>query len=131
MMKGHRPIVLHRPEKRYLLEHAQKPIQFGLKVILVLQLAATNKPDIVAPGNGICVNCYSGNGRDIEYRSGTSFSAPIVSGVIALCRKVSGDPDQIKEALQQSAIKLMDPKTGQHYEQKKQGFGRINAKGGL
>jgi subtilisin family serine protease len=43
-----------------------------------------DKPDIVAPGSAILVACSRG---DTESRAGTSYSAAIVSSVIALwCR---------------------------------------------
>ncbi|MBM3278348.1 MAG: S8 family serine peptidase [Candidatus Handelsmanbacteria bacterium] len=64
------------------------------------------KPDVVAPGEGVVTVAV----RGAEYLrlSGTSFAAPLVSGVCALLRQAqpSWGPGQVQEALRRSAEDL-------------------------
>jgi serine protease AprX len=66
------------------------------------------KPDVVAPGEGVVTVAV----RDADYvrLNGTSFAAPLVSGVCALIVQAqpSWGPGQLQEALHQSAEDLGD-----------------------
>jgi serine protease AprX len=84
-----------------------------------------DKPDVVAPGNAMWIEC-SNHGH--ESRDGTSYSTALVSGIVALCRKKTTVPQDIKDALISKAIKLTSPDTGAHYHRHIQGEGRIDAK---
>jgi len=87
------------------------------------------KPDVVAPGVGICAaeydnwlserRCLDDNHIAI---SGTSMATPHVAGVAALIRQAHPDwvPDEIKAILKNSAKDLS-------YEIFAQGYGRVNA----
>jgi len=84
-----------------------------------------DKPDVVAPGSGILIECAKDG---LESRAGTSFSAAFVSGVVALCREKTTFPTDIKDALRSKAVRLKDPNTGTPYHKHIQGEGRIDAK---
>lgn len=79
------------------------------------------KPDILAPGSNI-ISCKCAQG---EYRalSGTSMSAPIVSGAIALLLEKYPDlsPDDVKYMLKLSCDDLNEPSN-------RQGWGLLNIK---
>ena len=79
------------------------------------------KPDIVAPG----VNIYAAS-PNMEYKtlSGTSMSAPHVSGLAALIKQKNDNwsAEQIKSAIKNSAIILQEPE-----KVNIQGFGGIDA----
>jgi subtilisin family serine protease len=64
--------------------------------------------DLVAPGTGIRSTTRGG---DYGMANGTSFSAPIVSGVVALAWSVQPDlrPVSIQDVLLRSAVDLGDP----------------------
>ena len=83
-----------------------------------------DKPDIVAPGTAIIIECSTGG---YELRAGTSFSAALVSGVIALLRENTSDPQRVKKALTDTAMKIKDPYTKGDYPNNIQGHGLINA----
>lgn len=80
------------------------------------------KPEIVCPGTGV-VSC---NNRRFGYspKSGTSMSAPIVSGVIALMLQKYPDLSnkEIKKRLYETAVDIGLPKSHQ-------GWGQINPMG--
>jgi len=59
------------------------------------------KPDVVALGNGVIVASVGG-GTPYEYQSGTSFSAPIVTGILAITAQRWGRA-KAREKLVQSA----------------------------
>jgi serine protease AprX len=92
----------------------------------LLNPGTCTKPDIVAPGSGIYVQCSEDGSR--EYRTGTSFSAAIVSSIVGRCCEINNDPHLIRQALEKTAVKLIDPATRQDYPKADQGNGRINAK---
>lgn len=77
------------------------------------------KPDIVAPGNNI-ISCRYNDGR-YKALSGTSMSAPIVSGAIALLleKEPNLSPDDVKYMLKLSAKDLNQPHN-------KQGWGLLD-----
>ncbi len=77
------------------------------------------KPDIVAPGAGIISTWKDGTFRSL---SGTSMSAPHVSGVAALLLETdpSLNPDDVKNILRASAVDL-------GLDQNTQGAGRVDA----
>ena len=64
------------------------------------------KPDVVAPGEGVVT--VEARGVDYLRLSGTSFAAPLVSGVCALLRQAqpAWGPGRLQEALRQSAEDL-------------------------
>ena len=80
------------------------------------------KPDVVAPGSGVVVADLrrGGYGR----RGGTSFAAPLVSGVCALLLQIHPEwgPDQVLEALRSTALDLGTAGPDTVY-----GWGQINA----
>ena len=80
------------------------------------------KPDVVAPGSGVVVADLrrGGYGR----RGGTSFAAPLVSGVCALLLQIHPEwgPDQVLEALRSTALDLGAAGPDTVY-----GWGQINA----
>lgn len=67
------------------------------------------KPEILAPGTGIKSCSYRGNGYEIK--SGTSMSAPIISGAIALLLQKYPEmtPAQVKLRLYERAVALHEP----------------------
>ncbi len=83
------------------------------------------KPDLVAPGTGI-TSCnyrfsYTNPASMYAKKSGTSMSAPIVSGAIALLLSVAGElrPVEVKMLLRESAKDL-------GYPRNRQGWGMLD-----
>lgn len=68
------------------------------------------KPEILAPGTGIKSCSYRGNGYEIK--SGTSMSAPIISGMLALLLQKYPHltPAEVKLRLYQRAVRMDDAK---------------------
>ncbi len=86
------------------------------------------KPDITAPGVGIyAARMGSGNGG--ISMSGTSMATPHIAGVAALLRQAHGDwtAEQIKAAMMNTAVDLMDEKGQPVNEIPRQGAGRVDA----
>lgn len=69
------------------------------------------KPDLVAPGKFVCVAEWDGERGKIGFCSGTSFSAPIVSGAVAcLCQAFpNSDNMEIFDALRATASNAKKP----------------------
>lgn len=69
-----------------------------------------NRLDIMAPGTNICSTAWSASNQTSNYAcgDGTSFSAPLVSGVVGLllAQNPSLTPSQVRAALINSAKKL-------------------------
>ena len=88
-----------------------------------------NNLDILAPGQSIITTIPN---NQYDYQSGTSYSSPIVGGVIALMKQANPNltPAQIDEILHKSADKIddadcqYDQTTGKSYYC---GYGKINA----
>lgn len=83
------------------------------------------KPDLTAPG----YNVLSSAPQDAyAYASGTSMSAPHVSGGAALMKQLHPDwsPKEIKSLLTNYSEKLIDPATSSPYSVFLQGAGRMN-----
>ena len=80
------------------------------------------KPDVVAPGSGVAVADLRRGGY--VRKGGTSFAAPLVSGVCALLLQKNPDwgPDQVLEALRSTALDLGAAGPDTVY-----GWGQINA----
>ena len=80
------------------------------------------KPDVVAPGIGVATADLRGGGYRL--RGGTSFAAPLVSGVCALLLQIHPEwgPDQVLEALRSTALDLGTAGPDTVY-----GWGQINA----
>ncbi len=80
------------------------------------------KPDVVAPGSGVVVADLRRGGY--VRRGGTSFAAPLVSGVCALLLQKNPEwtPDQVLEALRSTALDLGVAGPDTVY-----GWGQINA----
>ena len=80
------------------------------------------KPDVVAPGSGVVVADLRRGGY--VRRGGTSFAAPLVSGVCALLLQKNPEwrPDQVLEALRSTALDLGAAGPDTVY-----GWGQINA----
>ena len=80
------------------------------------------KPDVVAPGSGVVVADLRRGGY--ARRGGTSFAAPLVSGVCALLLQKNPEwtPDQVLEALRSTALDLGAAGPDTVY-----GWGQINA----
>jgi serine protease AprX len=81
-----------------------------------------DKPDVVAPGSGLLINCPIGGQ---EYRTGTSISTAIVSAIVTFLRNKNPDPYKVKQSLVKTATELKDPE-GKVYDKQIQGAGRIN-----
>jgi len=80
------------------------------------------KPDVVAPGNGVVVaNLRRG---DYMRNTGTSFAAPLVSGVCALLLQMHPEwgPAEVLEALRSTALDLGEAGPDTVY-----GWGQVNA----
>jgi subtilisin family serine protease len=77
--------------------------------------------DVAAPGQAIM---STARGSATSYWSGTSFSAPVVSGILALMWSVNPNltPDQVQSALFTSAADLGSPGRDEFY-----GWGRVDA----
>ena len=82
------------------------------------------KPDLVAPGQGVVVADIRSGGY--VRNNGTSFAAPIVSGISALMLQINPDwkPDQVLSELKSSALDLGDSGADTVY-----GWGLVNALG--
>ena len=82
------------------------------------------KPDLVAPGQGVVVADIRSGGY--IRNNGTSFAAPIVSGISALMLQINPDlePNQVLSMLRGSAIDLGDSGADTVY-----GWGLVNALG--
>ncbi len=80
------------------------------------------KPDVVAPGSGVVVADLRRGGY--ARKGGTSFAAPLVSGVCALLlqKNPEWEPDQVLEALRSTALDLGVAGPDTVY-----GWGQINA----
>ena len=80
------------------------------------------KPDVVAPGRGVAAADLQGGGYRL--RGGTSFAAPLVSGVCALLLQIHPEwgPAQVLEALRSTALDLGAAGPDTVY-----GWGQINA----
>ena len=80
------------------------------------------KPDVVAPGSGVVVADLRRGGY--VRMGGTSFAAPLVSGVCALLlqKNPAWGPDQVMEALRSTALDLGTAGPDTVY-----GWGQINA----
>ncbi len=85
------------------------------------------KPEIAAPGVSI-TSAFSGRGVRGIRASGTSMSAPHISGVVALLRQYrpTASPAQIKSMLIANT-KLMRSPAGNRYRTYQQGGGRVDA----
>ncbi|MBO5302434.1 MAG: S8 family peptidase [Lachnospiraceae bacterium] len=73
------------------------------------------KPEILAPGTGI--KSCSCHGYGYEVKSGTSMSAPVISGAIALLLQKYPDmtPAQVKLRLYERAVALKEPGKRQYW----------------
>lgn len=80
------------------------------------------KPDVVAPGSGVAVADPRGGGY--VRQGGTSFAAPLVSGVCALLLQIhpAWTPPQVLEALRSTALDLGAAGPDTVY-----GWGQVNA----
>ncbi|HSL24414.1 MAG TPA: S8 family peptidase [Vicinamibacterales bacterium] len=111
------------------------------------------KPDLVAPGDKLVSNCAltstlvnlypslrekGKRGACYIKLSGTSMSAAVTSGVVALMLEASRysnannppiSPNAVKAILQYTAIPVVNPETGDPYDALTQGAGGINAIG--
>jgi subtilisin family serine protease len=116
-------IVQHKPVLQCPWLLPQNLTQYDEEVVEGPTLDQRDKPDIVAPGSAILVACSRG---DTESRAGTSYSAAIVSSVIALCRNITSNPQEIKNALMSTAVKMIDPDRHSPYDKNIQGKGRID-----
>jgi subtilisin family serine protease len=83
------------------------------------------KPEISAPGAGI-ISAKAGSGAQGVAQSGTSMSAPMVSGAAALLRQRHPDwsVEEIKAALMNTAKPLRSPE-GVPYPESRMGAGRL------
>ena len=80
------------------------------------------KPDVVAPGQGVVVANIRGG--DYVRSSGTSFAAPLVSGVCILLLQAHSNwgPAEVQEALRRTATDLGDTGPDTDY-----GWGQVDA----
>lgn len=85
------------------------------------------KPEIAAPGLRV-VSAAAGSGNRLRRMSGTSMSAPFVSGVVALVRQYRPTitAPHVKAMVVGSAQKMNSP-SGVTYEVYQQGNGRVDA----
>lgn len=95
----------------------------------------TFKPDVCAPGIGVPapLSTSSADGNTSKYTqnfSGTSASAGIVSGAVALIKQANPDwtPSDTRLALMNTSKLLINPTTGEYSSFLLQGAGQINAK---
>ncbi|MBU2477054.1 S8 family serine peptidase, partial [Candidatus Micrarchaeota archaeon] len=115
---------------------------FSSRGPVIWEGGALVKPDVVAPGAYICAARYDSVfpvGEHSYYYpcldeehvqlAGTSMSAPMVSGVVALVKQAHPDwnPEEIKSALKSSTVNLLDPNIGESYSVIAQGAGRVDA----
>ena len=86
------------------------------------------KPDLTAPGAGIYA-ALMGSGTGGVSMSGTSMATPHVSGVVALIKQAHRDwsAEQIKAALMNTAINLVDENGASMSDIPRQGAGRVDA----
>ncbi|MEQ6388087.1 S8 family serine peptidase [Bacillaceae bacterium S4-13-58] len=82
------------------------------------------KPDVSAPGVNI-VSTYPGEGY--AALQGTSMSSPHVAGAAALLlqKNTDWDTEDVKAALMNTAVDIIDPVTGEAYAHNTQGAGSI------
>jgi minor extracellular serine protease Vpr len=82
------------------------------------------KPDILAPGD-LILSTMPGGGYG--YAGGTSMASPHVAGAAALILQVHPDysPEDVKAALMNTAVDLIDPATGELYPHNDQGAGSM------
>lgn len=90
------------------------------------------KPEVVAPGEGICASKFSGLGSDNNCldsshtrMNGTSMATPMVAGLASLVlqKYPSSNPSDIKYMITQSATNL-----GQNIDMNSQGYGLIDTR---
>ncbi len=91
------------------------------------------KPDVIAPGQDILAAVSPANptGRNFDLLSGTSMSAPHVTGVAALLKELhpTWSPMAIKSALMTSATDVIDPGISDAARTFRQGAGHIAPNG--
>jgi len=82
------------------------------------------KPDVSAPGVNI-VSTFPGNGY--AALQGTSMSSPHVAGAAAILLQKNSQwgPEDVKAALMNTAVDVIDPTTGEAYKHNAQGAGSI------
>lgn len=92
------------------------------------------KPDITAPGGNIYSSVPSGYGL----LSGTSMSAPYISGAALLVRQMLSetggdpfDPVLVRRILMTTAVPVVDSKTGVEYSPRTQGAGLVDIEAAL
>lgn len=83
------------------------------------------KPDLTAPGNNV-FSADAGTGSGGIALSGTSMSAPVISGAAALLRQrhPQWSVEDLKAALMNTALPLRSP-TGDPYPESRTGAGRV------
>ncbi len=91
-----------------------------------VRLSGRLKPDIAAPGSGI-QSTKAGSGTEGERLTGTSMSAPQVTGAAALVRQArpTWKPEDIKAVLMNTAVGMLDGQKNQ-YPESRVGAGRLN-----